>query len=108
MRKKQTDLFDYLNRAFMERSRWEIDYGNVNFTAFYDKNVIGLFYNFTQRSSWNCFGNFPVETVFYNYLFFFRKWIVVMMGMLDLCLCLVCLKSDPNKINKNENIHGWL
>ena len=48
MRKKQTDLFDYLNRAFMERSRWEIDYGNVNFTAFYDKNVIGLFYDFLK------------------------------------------------------------
>ena len=51
MRKKQTDLFDYLNRAFMERSRWEIDYGNVNFTAFYDKNVIGLFYNFMKIKS---------------------------------------------------------
>ena len=40
MRKKQTDLFDYLNRAFMERSRWEIDYGNVNFTAFYDTKTL--------------------------------------------------------------------
>ena len=40
MRKKQTDLFDYLNRAFMERSRYEKDYGNVNFTAFYNTKTL--------------------------------------------------------------------